>query len=171
MTYTVIESPIGDITLTADASTRALTGLYMVDHRHRPSLETFGDYAADPIAREVFASAIDQLAEYFDGARRTFDLATQTKGTPFQRAVWACLRGIPYGQTATYSELAAMAGRPSAVRAAGAANGRNPISIIVPCHRVIGADGSLTGFGGGIERKRFLLDFERQDTLELPVAV
>jgi methylated-DNA-[protein]-cysteine S-methyltransferase len=123
-------------------------------------MATFGARLSGPAARDTFGAVIDQLAEYFAGERRAFDLQTQTGGTPFQRAVWAKLREIPYGETATYSELAVMAGRPSAVRAAGAANGRNPISIIVPCHRVIGADGSLTGFGGGIERKEFLLDFE-----------
>jgi methylated-DNA-[protein]-cysteine S-methyltransferase len=161
MSYTIVESPIGDLTLTADASSGLLTGLYMVDHRHRPALERFGEYRAGANARLIFGKAIEQLGEYFNGERRSFDLATQTSGTPFQRAIWAALLLIPYGETATYAELAQLIGRPTAVRAAGAANGRNPISIIVPCHRVIGADGSLTGFGGGIERKHFLLQLEQ----------
>ena len=106
---------------------------------------------------------ISQLGEYFAGERTRFDLALAPAGTRFQRAVWAALRTIPYGETRTYTEQAVAVGRPSAVRAVGAANGRNPIAIVVPCHRVVGADGSLTGFGGGIDRKRWLLAHERQD--------
>jgi O-6-methylguanine DNA methyltransferase len=159
--FTIIQSPVGDITLRADPSTGALTGLFMLEHRHRPADETFGEYLALTNPRSPFAAVSDQLAEYFAGERRAFDLSTKSTGTAFQCAVWAKLEGIPYGTTVTYSELAAMAGRPNAARAVGAANGRNPISIIVPCHRVIGADGSPTGYGGGVERKEFLLHLER----------
>jgi methylated-DNA-[protein]-cysteine S-methyltransferase len=103
----------------------------------------------------------EQLAEYFAGERREFDVPMQLAGTAFQRRVWEELVRIPYGTTITYAELARRVGRPTAVRAVGAANGRNPISILVPCHRVIGADGKLTGYGGGVERKQWLLELER----------
>jgi len=106
------------------------------------------------------AEAIKQLAEYFIGSRRGFNLAMALHGTPFQRQVWGQLISIPYGQTTTYQEIAHAIGRPLAVRAVGAANAKNPISIIVPCHRVIGSDGSLTGYGGGIWRKEWLLKHE-----------
>ena len=103
---------------------------------------------------------IDQLQEYFAGRRQRFDLALRLEGTPFQRRVWAALREIPYGQTRSYGDVAAAIGRLDRVRAVGAAVGRTPVPIIVPCHRVIGADGSLTGYGGGLQRKRALLDLE-----------
>lgn len=149
-----LDSPLGELTLVSDGE--ALTGLYMTEQRHRPELPaaTAGD---DP----VLAEASRQLAEYFDGTRRDFDLPLRPAGTPFQRTVWAALREIPYGETAGYGELAARIGRPGAARAVGLANGRNPIAIVVPCHRVIGAAGSLTGYGGGLERKRYLLSLER----------
>lgn len=99
---------------------------------------------------------------YFDGELTTFDVPLAAVGTPFQRSVWAALRRIPYAETRSYGQLAQAIGRPEAARAVGAANGANPLGIIVPCHRVVGADGSLTGYGGGLERKRFLLEFERR---------
>jgi methylated-DNA-[protein]-cysteine S-methyltransferase len=105
-------------------------------------------------------AVVAQLREYFAGARRTFDLELAPKGTPFQLDVWKALCEIPYGDTITYAELARRIGRPAAVRAVGAANGANPIPVIVPCHRVIGTNGTLTGYGGGIERKQFLLTLE-----------
>jgi methylated-DNA-[protein]-cysteine S-methyltransferase len=108
----------------------------------------------------VFSEAIAQLEEYFAGERRDFSLPLPLEGTPFQTTVWSALRTIPYGATVSYGELARRIGRPSASRAVGAANGANPLPIILPCHRVIGADRSLTGFGGGLETKRFLLAFE-----------
>jgi methylated-DNA-[protein]-cysteine S-methyltransferase len=112
-------------------------------------------------ASEPFGDARTQLAEYFAGRRRRFELPLAMDGTPFQRRVWQALREIPYGRTTTYGELARRIGRsPSASRAVGTANGRNPIAVVVPCHRVVGADGSLTGFGGGLERKRLLLELE-----------
>jgi methylated-DNA-[protein]-cysteine S-methyltransferase len=108
----------------------------------------------------VFSEAIAQLEEYFAGERRDFSLPLPLEGTPFQTTVWSALRTIPYGATVSYGELARRIGRPSASRAVGAANGANPLPIILPCHRVIGADRSLKGFGGGLETKRFLLAFE-----------
>ena len=151
--YTVTQSPIGDLTLTGDGE--ALTGLYMESHRHAPPV--------DPAARRdaaPFRDALWQLAEYFAGERRAFDLRLRASGSDFQRSVWDQLVRIPYGETTSYGELARRLGRPDAARAVGLANGRNPISIVVPCHRVIGASGTLTGYGGGLDRKRFLLDLE-----------
>jgi methylated-DNA-[protein]-cysteine S-methyltransferase len=153
-THTVVDSPVGPLTLVADDG--ALTGLYMDQQRHRPAAETFGDRDHEP-----FAEAAAQLAEYFAGRLTDFDLPLALAGTPFQRQVWDALRAIPYGRTVSYGQLAQRLGRPSAARAVGLANGRNPVGIIVPCHRVVGAGGALTGYGGGLERKRQLLDLER----------
>ncbi len=151
--YTEVDSTIGPLTLVDDDG--ALAGLYMTGHRHLPATVAFGerDDTVQPGLRE-------QLADYFRGALREFDVALAPVGTPFQMDVWTALRQVPYGQTCSYADLARAIGRPAAVRAVGAANGRNPLSIVVPCHRVIGADGSLTGYGGGLERKRALLDLE-----------
>jgi len=109
-----------------------------------------------------FAEALRQLRAYFAGDLHTFSLALAPAGTPFQRRVWDALLEIPYGATASYRDIAIAIGKPSAVRAVGLANGRNPIPIIIPCHRVIGSDGSLTGYGGGLDVKRFLLELERR---------
>jgi methylated-DNA-[protein]-cysteine S-methyltransferase len=111
---------------------------------------------------EQFGPAVEQLMAYFDGKLRAFDLPLAPRGTPFQMRVWEELTRIPYGETRSYSEIARGIGRPEAVRAVGASNGANPLPIVVPCHRVIGANGSLTGFGGGLTAKRYLLDLERQ---------
>ena len=148
--YTTMDSPIGELTLTGNGM--ALTGLYMVRRE-----EARPDWVRDD---EPFAEARRQLGAYFAGELTAFDLPLAPRGTPFQKRVWEALRSIPYGRTASYRDIAVLVGNPAAVRAVGAANGRNPISIIVPCHRVIGADGSLTGYGGGMERKRWLLDLE-----------
>ncbi|MFE0821547.1 methylated-DNA--[protein]-cysteine S-methyltransferase [Streptomyces sp. NPDC058794] len=156
--HTVIDSPYGALTLVAEDG--ALCGLYMTDQRHRPPEETFGPADDGP-----FAQAEEQLTAYFAGELKDFTLDLRLNGTPFQRTVWDQLRKIPYGETRTYGELADALGNPAASRAVGLANGRNPIGIIVPCHRVIGASGSLTGYGGGLERKRRLLDFERGTAL------
>jgi len=153
VTHTVVDSPIGDLTLVAVDG--ALAGLYMEQHRHRPAEETFGD--PDPAA---FDDVIAQLRAYFEGTLTQFDLPLSPRGTEFQRTVWAGLREIPYGQTISYGGLADRLGRPGAARAVGLANGRNPISIIVPCHRVVGSSGDLTGYGGGLDRKRRLLALE-----------
>jgi methylated-DNA-[protein]-cysteine S-methyltransferase len=157
-THAVVDSPVGPLTLVAAGG--ALCGVYLADQRHRPDAESFGALANPPYDG-VFADAVAQLAEYFAGRRTRFDVPLAMAGTDFQRQVWAALRDIPYGETMTYGELAERIGKPGASRAVGLANGRNPISIIVPCHRVIGAGGSLTGYGGGLDRKRHLLDFER----------
>jgi methylated-DNA-[protein]-cysteine S-methyltransferase len=114
----------------------------------------------DGAAQALIVQAETQLEEYFAGTRKVFDLPLDVSGTPFQRAVWDSLQRVPYGQTITYRELAVAAGRPSAIRAAGAANGANPLSIIIPCHRILGSNGALTGYAGGLTRKRFLLDLE-----------
>ncbi|MBV2355536.1 methylated-DNA--[protein]-cysteine S-methyltransferase [Streptomyces sp. J2-1] len=156
--HTVMDSPYGPLHLVADDG--VLCGLYMTDHRHRPPLETFGD--RDP---GVFTEAEEQLGAYFEGELTEFTLELRLPGTPFQRSVWDQLTRIPYGETRSYGELAAALGNPGASRAVGLANGRNPVSIVVPCHRVIGAGGDLTGYGGGVARKRRLLDFERGSAL------
>ncbi|MFD5426000.1 methylated-DNA--[protein]-cysteine S-methyltransferase [Streptomyces sp. NPDC127084] len=153
-THTVVDSPYGPLTLVATDS--VLSGLYMTGQRHRPAEETFG--APDP---RPFAEAVHQLDAYFAGGLTHFDLPLHLSGTPFQLSVWARLRAIPYGETRSYGDLADALGNPGASRAVGLANGRNPIGIIVPCHRVIGASGSLTGYGGGLDRKQRLLAFER----------
>ncbi|MDQ0988011.1 methylated-DNA--[protein]-cysteine S-methyltransferase [Streptomyces sp. V2I9] len=155
--HTVVDSPYGPLTLVA--TDRVLSALYMTDQRHRPAEETFG--VPDP---EPFGETIRQLGEYFAGDRTAFDLPMSLAGTPFQQSVWAELLKIPYGETRTYGDLAEQLGKPGASRAVGLANGKNPLGIIVPCHRVIGASGSLTGYGGGLDRKQRLLAFESGGT-------
>ncbi len=157
-THVVVDSPVGPLTLVAAGG--ALAGLYMTAQRHLPPSAAFGEPAA--AGDEPFAAAARQLREYFAGERTGFDLELVLDGSAFQRRVWGALRDIPYGQTVSYGQLADRIGQPSASRAVGLANGKNPIGIIVPCHRVVGADGGLTGYGGGIERKRYLLDHERR---------
>ena len=152
--YTHFDSPIGRLLLTTDGT--ALTGLYMEISRKASSTEGWvEDGTVAPLAETV-----RQLAEYFAGVRREFDLPLRLKGTAFQQRVWQELTEIPYGETWSYGQLAKRINKPSASRAVGLANGRNPISILVPCHRVIGANGSLTGYGGGLERKQWLLAHE-----------
>jgi methylated-DNA-[protein]-cysteine S-methyltransferase len=153
--HAIVDSPVGPLTLVGEDGN--LNGLYLEGQRHRPGGERFGERDDT-----LFAAAIDQLGEYFAGERTDFDLELALTGTPFQRTVWDALRAIPYGKTITYGELAERIGRPAAARAVGLANGKNPISVIVPCHRVIGVTGDLTGYGGGLDRKRHLLDFERR---------
>ena len=151
--FDVVPSPIGDLYLTARDG--AITGLHMGEPRG-------GEAVVSGWTRDarMLAAARAQLEAYLAGELTEFDLALSSGGTPFQQRVWNELRRIPYGQTISYAELAERVGNPKAMRAVGAANGRNPIAIIVPCHRVIGADGSMTGFGGGIERKVWLLAHE-----------
>lgn len=145
-------------TLLLTSSGEALTGLYLLpSHRHAPSVQS--DWQDEPNL-PLFLEAARQLDAYFAREREVFDLPLQAKGTPFQQEVWAALQSIAYGQTITYGELAARVGNPNASRAVGLANGRNPLSIVVPCHRVIGAGGKLTGYGGGLERKQALLELE-----------
>jgi methylated-DNA-[protein]-cysteine S-methyltransferase len=149
-----VESPIGRLLLTSDGT--ALTGLFTRPERKSYSTEGWAEDAG--IAPLALAAL--QLNEYFAGTRRTFDLPMRLDGTPFQQRVWRELTEIPYGETWSYGQLAKRIGNPNASRAVGLANGQNPISILVPCHRVIGADGSLTGYGGGLERKSWLLAHE-----------
>jgi methylated-DNA-[protein]-cysteine S-methyltransferase len=156
-THVIVDSPIGPLTIVAEDG--AITALYMDMQRHAPGAEAFG-LPGDPVD-EPFATAARQLDAYFAGRLTDFDLPLAPAGTDFQRRVWDGLRAIPYGQTVSYGELARRVGNPAASRAVGLANGRNPIAIVVPCHRVIGTDGSLTGYGGGLDRKRFLLALER----------
>jgi methylated-DNA-[protein]-cysteine S-methyltransferase len=149
MTFsTKFSSPVGPLTLEGDDKSLTRLGF-------GPPQSPQGD------ARPIGAAAI-QLEQYFAGERTEFDVSLELDGTPFERRVWDAVRAIPYGQTATYAEIARRIGRPGASRAVGRANGRNPIAVIVPCHRVIGSDGSLTGYAGGIEMKRALLDLERR---------
>lgn len=151
--HTVIDSPYGPLTLVATDG--VLSGLYMEGQRHRPAEETFGAPDDTP-----FTDTVRQLESYFAGGLTEFRLPLRMAGTPFQLRVWEELRRIPYGETVSYGTLAERLGQPTASRAVGLANGKNPIGIIVPCHRVVGASGSLTGYGGGLDRKRRLLDFE-----------
>ena len=156
--HTRFGSPLGPMLATAEAG--ALTGLYFVDQRYFP--EPGDDWREDDDAAP-FPALRAQLSEYFDGTRREFDLPLAPGGgraTAFQQDVWRAIARVPLGSTTTYAELASACGRASAVRAAGAATGRNPISVIIPCHRIIGSDGSLTGYAGGLERKRTMLAFE-----------
>jgi methylated-DNA-[protein]-cysteine S-methyltransferase len=145
----VLDSPIGPLSIETDEQGR-LTQIHFVEDRQSCLSED----------RQAGSPVLHQLREYFAGTRRMFEVELAFRGTPFQVAVWEELCRIPYGDTITYAELARRVGRPSAVRAVGAANGANPIPVIVPCHRVIGANGTLTGYGGGIERKQFLLALE-----------
>ncbi|MCB9403980.1 MAG: methylated-DNA--[protein]-cysteine S-methyltransferase [Microthrixaceae bacterium] len=153
--FRVIDSPIGPLTLAG--TDRALTHICMQDQAHPPADQA--DWIEDPAG---FGDVIAQLEAYFAGELTEFDIVLDLEGTEFQKRVWAELLTIPYGQTRSYGEMARNLGKPGASRAVGLANGRNPVSIIVPCHRVIGADGSLTGYGGGLDRKTHLLDLEQR---------
>lgn len=153
-THSLMESPIGTLTLVNTDG--VLSGLYMSEYRHGPRPgETLGERV-----RRGFEQAEEELREYFDRQRTRFAIPLAMEGTEFQKSVWERLCAIPFGETRTYGQIAEEIGNPKSVRAVGLANGRNPISIVVPCHRVIGSDGSLTGYGGGLERKRFLLELE-----------
>jgi methylated-DNA-[protein]-cysteine S-methyltransferase len=154
--YTRLPSPLGELLLTAEDG--RLTGLYLpADRLARHATADPGGAQRDDAA---FAAARAQLAQYFAGERTAFDLRVAAPGTPFQQRVWEELRALGHGETTTYAELARRIGRPTAIRAVGAANGANPVSIVIPCHRVIGSDGALTGYGGGLAAKRFLLALE-----------
>lgn len=151
--FTVLQSPVGELLASADAA-GWVTGLHFLDGRTptRDSRWMRDERALAPLRR--------QLDEYFAGERQEFELELAPAGSPFQLEVWSALRAIPYGETASYGEIAAAVGQPGAARAVGGANNRNPIAIIIPCHRVIGASGSLTGYGGGLPRKQQLLALE-----------
>lgn len=156
--YSTVASPIGELTLTSDGT--SVTGVYM--HKQKHGAARTKDWKRDDAALKEPRA---QLQAYFAGELREFDLPLAPEGTPFQQRVWRALCDIPYGETISYGELARRIGQPKASRAVGLANGRNPISIVVPCHRVIGANGSLTGYGGGLERKRWLLAHEGKGSL------
>lgn len=155
MKHRIIDSPVGPLALVVDDD-GVLCALYMENQAHHPGEEALGE-RDDTVA----ADAVAELAEYFAGERTAFDVPTAARGTDFQKAVWRELAAIPPGETRTYGEVAAALGKPSASRAVGAATGRNPIGIIVPCHRLVGSTGKLTGYAGGVEKKRWLLDHER----------
>lgn len=163
--HVVVDSPIEELTLVcADTAVgAALTGVYMAVHRHTDRTG-WGDRTAlgDRATPAVLVEAARQLSAYFAGELTDFDLPLAPRGTDFQRLVWAQLLGVPFGATTSYGQLATRLGNPGASRAVGLANGRNPISIVVPCHRVVGSTGALTGYGGGIERKRALLALEER---------
>ena len=153
--YARFATPLGALFATAVGGT--LTGLYFEGGRHAPPISPA--WHEDPYSSPL-AECATQLADYFEGKRQCFDLPVASEGTPFQREVWNEIARIPFGETITYAELARRVGSPRAVRAAGAATGRNPLSIVVPCHRVVGAGGTLTGYAGGVERKARLLALE-----------
>lgn len=153
--YDYYQSPRGRILLVADD--RALTGLYFAGQKYHPRIDKKWKRADK---HEPLRQAKRELSEYFDGKRTQFTVELAPQGTPFQRAVWKSIAGVGFGQTIAYAELARRAGRPGSARAAGAATGRNPISIIVPCHRIVGSNGSLTGYAGGLAKKRALLALE-----------
>ena len=160
-TQSVVASPIGPLTLVAAGG--ALAGVYMDAQRHLPgTVAQAAPASQDGPDAAPLAAAARQLTEYFAGQRTEFDLPLEMAGTDFQRRVWAALREIPYGETVSYGELASGLGKASASRAVGLANGKNPFAVVVPCHRVVGSDGSLTGYGGGLDRKRFLLALEQR---------
>jgi methylated-DNA-[protein]-cysteine S-methyltransferase len=155
-----IESLLGEILLVANSRGDALCGLYLERQKYFPvDADQWRDAPKLPVLRDGVA----QLREYFAGTRTRFDIPVAPVGTPFQRDVWAAIGKVPFGETITYAELARRCGRPAAVRAAGAATGRNPITIVIPCHRIVGGDGSLTGYAGGLDRKRALLELEARD--------
>jgi methylated-DNA-[protein]-cysteine S-methyltransferase len=151
--YTYLDSPIGELLVTRDDV--GLTALHLPVSKYPPRVRD--DWQRDDTA---FADVRTQLDEYFAGSRQEFDLPLHIRGNSFQQQVWDALCEIPYGETTSYGKVAASIGHPDGARAVGVANGQNPIPIIVPCHRVIGADGSLTGYGGGLDAKRWLLDHE-----------
>jgi methylated-DNA-[protein]-cysteine S-methyltransferase len=157
-THTVIDSVVGPLTIVAEDG--QIRCLYMDLQRHRPDDDELGEPDAHGRAAEPFKAAADQLDAYFAGELTTFELPLAPRGSEFQQRVWAALQEIPYGETESYGQLAERIGSPGAARAVGLANGRNPIGIVIPCHRVVGSNGSLTGYGGGLDRKRALLDLE-----------
>lgn len=161
--HAIVDTPVGAVTIVSGAA--GIQGLYYAEHRPAPDETRFGD-RADAVDG-LLADAAAQLHAYFAGDRTAFDLPLDAVGTPFQLRVWQALREIPYGETRTYGWIAERIGQPTAVRAVGLANSRNPISIVVPCHRVVGATGTLTGYAGGLVCKRTLLDLESGALLDL----
>jgi len=154
--YSTVESPIGQLLLTSNGEN--LTGIHMEKSAHAAEIQPAWQ---ENSSLQVFRKTAQQLSEYFEGNRTDFDLPLSMDGTAFQKLVWRELQKIPYGETTSYKDLAIRIGNPKACRAVGLANGRNPISLVVPCHRVIGANGKLVGYGGGLDRKAQLLELER----------
>ena len=154
LAYDQFETPQGTMLVTATG--KGLAGVYFKGQKHFPKKREWQRDARHPVLRQ----ARRELTEYFAGKRRRFDVALDPQGTVFQRSIWKTIAKVGYGKTLTYGELAQRAGHPGSARAAGAATGRNPLSVIVPCHRIIGANGSLTGYAGGLSRKRALLELE-----------
>jgi methylated-DNA-[protein]-cysteine S-methyltransferase len=152
----VVDSPVGPLTLAGVGTT--LMHLRMADQSHEPDRSAW-----EPAEKNAFGDVVDQLEAYFAGALTQFDIDLGLAGTQFQRRVWAALQTIPYGETRSYGQIAEQIGSPGASRAVGLANGRNPVGIVVPCHRVIGSTGGLTGYGGGLDRKRTLLMLEKNN--------
>jgi methylated-DNA-[protein]-cysteine S-methyltransferase len=165
--YSFLESPIQRLMLTSDG--QSLTGLRMIERRHAPAITS--DWKLDDKARP-FTEAKQQLAAYFNGELTEFDLPLCLHGTEFQQTIWQNLVKIPFGTTLSYGEMARRIGNPNGSRAVGAANGRNPISIIIPCHRLIGSNGKLTDYGGGLERKEWLLvhEYSHRQTSRLALS-
>ena len=157
MYYCYLDTPVGELLLAGETDALAMIGFPEGAMRRDPEADWIYD-------EQAFAAVREQLQEYFAGTRKEFDLPLDLNGTEFQLSVLAALQGIPYGQTTSYGAIAKQIGRPKAVRAVGAANGRNPIPIIVPCHRVIGSSGDLTGFGGGLATKKALLRLEAENS-------
>jgi len=155
--YDIIESPVGPLLATGDGE--SITGIYLENHKGGPAIAA--EWSQDPTK---FQALRRQLAAYFAGKTTSFDLKLGLKGTEFQQSVWKLLEEIPHGRTVTYGDLAKKLGKPSASRAVGAAVGRNPVSIVVPCHRVLGSDGAITGYAGGVKRKEILLELERSSS-------
>jgi methylated-DNA-[protein]-cysteine S-methyltransferase len=156
--HTMIDSAVGPLTLVAQDG--AIVGLYMDSQRHRPDDDTLGEPDSRGRQAEPFKALADQLDAYFAGELIRFTVPLAPLGTEFQQRVWAALLEIPYGETESYGQLAERIGSPGAARAVGLANGKNPIGIVIPCHRVVGSNGNLTGYGGGLDRKKQLLDLE-----------
>ncbi|MDD7834364.1 methylated-DNA--[protein]-cysteine S-methyltransferase [Paenarthrobacter sp. AB444] len=159
--HTTLDSPLGQLTLTARRE--CLTGIFYEGHWHMPAPDYFGE----PVSLEdpVFTHAWSELSEYLNGQRTEFSVPFEARGNLFQEKVWARLQHIPFGETVSYGELAAEMGDPHLAQAVGSAVGRNPISIIIPCHRVVGRKGQLTGYAGGLRNKRFLLELEEPDSV------
>lgn len=155
--HAIITTSLGDLTVVAEGN--AVAGIYFPHHWHPPVAGSIGELV-DPVDDPVIAGVHSQLDEFLAGERDAFDLPIVTHGTAFEESVWALLNQIPYGQTVTYGELAVQLGDPTLARKVGQAVGHNPISVVVPCHRVVGKDGKLTGYAGGLERKQTLLDLE-----------
>lgn len=167
--YKILQTPMGVLRITADQ--KGVTGVHVRSEKPgtlQPEKVSAGELhsetssAEEELAEAYALQAVQELTEYFAGIRTVFTVPLHEEGTPFQKRVWAALRGIPYGETRSYGQIAAQTGNPKAARAVGMANNRNPVMIITPCHRVIGADGSLVGFGGGLSMKKYLLELEKR---------